>query len=500
MALTVNLPPNAEKMINSMRALGYSFQTALADIVDNSISAQAKCIQILTSPDPEEEQFLAVLDDGQGMSREVLIESMRHASKGPEDDRLANDLGRFGLGMKTASLSQCRQLVVISKVGEEVNAVGWLMDTVIEKGDWALTIFDKSEYSELPCVNLLNGLKNGTLLIWKDFDTIQSKWGSVYDGLLDELALSAEHLSLVYHRFLTGDELDAPVNIIINGRKLEPKDPFLENRRGGADAFPDEYIYIEGFPSEPIIVTGYTLPHQNKISQSQTATLGVVGRTFGEDQGFYIYRGKRLIYWGGWLRMTRKAQASKLCRVRVDMPNSMDSIWELDIKKSKATPPKIVRDRLAEYLSLLLSKSQQIQLGRGAVSRRFSNPNFPVWVPTQIGKNQFKVRINRSSPLLIDLYQSMDDEQKKLFTAYITMLERFYPCRWVVSQFQDDRISIDCDSENSDVRSDFKELARLLSQLNDDRSDDLNVIRILKDNADTADNRSVIDAILKELK
>ena len=499
MSSTVPLPPNAERMINSMRALGYSFQTALADVIDNSISAGATTVSILTSPDPEEEQFLAVLDNGSGMNYSGLVESMRHAGKGPSDKRNANDLGRFGLGMKTASLSQCRQLYVVSKLQGEINAVGWLIDTVARTNDWTLTVFDRSEYIKFPCFDLLTELETGTLLIWKDFDTLKAKNGNVYDGLLDELSKASDHLALVYHRFLNDDEFDEPMHILVNGREIAPKDPFLENRRGGADAFPAESVFIEGFPDTPIVVTGYTLPHQNKISQSQFMSLGLEGRTLGDDQGFYIYRGKRLIYWGDWLRMTRKAQASKLCRVKVDVPSTMDSIWELDIKKSKATPPKIVRDRLAEYLTLLMSKSCQIQSGKGARVRRSSNPEYPVWEPSQIGINRYKVSINRSSPVFLELYESMDRDQRKLFVSYLMMLESFYPARWVASQYQDDRSSLQCDEDNGDVKSEFKKLIRLLLQFDETDEGREELVKMMIDNADTADSRVLIEKVLKEL-
>ena len=347
MSTTISLPPNAEKMVQSMRALGYSFQTALADVIDNSISAGATQVDIMTPSDPREDTYLAILDNGSGMDRPTLIESMRHASKNPNENRETEDLGRFGLGMKTASLSQCREFVIVTRTAKGTHAAGWSIDTIQKEQDWSLTVFEKSEFEQFPCYEIFNKLKHGTLLVWRKFDRFSLRNGSCFDELTTKLIDARDHLGLVYHRFIS--DPDNPVVFTVNGRKIEAKDPFLENRESGVDALPPELIFIPEFPNSPIVVTGYTLPHQNRITASEMRSLGLRDRSFGEDQGFYIYRGKRLIFWGGWLRLARKAQASKLCRVCVDVPNSMDKIWELDIKKSIAVPPRVVLEKLAGY-------------------------------------------------------------------------------------------------------------------------------------------------------
>ncbi len=489
MSSSVFLPPDAGNMINAMRALGYSFKTALADIIDNSISAGASQIEIITPSSAAEKQYLAVLDNGCGMTKEELIAAMKHAGKSPKSKRNNTDLGRYGLGMKTASLSQCRDLFVLSKSIDGVKGASWSLDTIEKTKDWTLNLFNELESQSFPCYQFLNELPKGTLLIWENFDNL-GKETDIFDALTEKVADAIDHLSLVFHRFLSDKK--NPLKIIVNGREITPKDPFLESRKGGADATPQEKIYVDGY-DDPIMVQGYTLPHQNKISSEQMQSLGVSQQTITEAQGFYIYRGKRLIYWGDWLRLRRRAQASKLSRICVDVPNTMDKIWELDIKKSVAVPPKVVREKLSEYLTIMVSKSKKIQSSKGARVVRKEDKNNLVWCPTVLGKNRFKVNINKDSSLYQELFCSMDNEQKRLFEAYVAMLEVYFPTRWVISQYQDDSASAFSDNENTESRALIKQIAEALKD-NPEMLDSL-----LMSNAEAADNISLTAAVLQEI-
>lgn len=158
------LPPRAEVLLESMRAIGYSFETALADIIDNSISAEATAVQVRFSP--YDFPYVAVVDNGAGMSAEGLISAMRHGSQDPKLKRSAKDLGRFGLGLKTASLSQCRCLTVASIQGGSLNARRWDLDIVEERGDWILTGLKGRDLSTLPGLDILKTQQHGTLVVW----------------------------------------------------------------------------------------------------------------------------------------------------------------------------------------------------------------------------------------------------------------------------------------------------------------------------------------------
>lgn len=127
------LPPSAADLLESMRAIGYSFEAALADLIDNSLSADARQIELHFSP--YDRPYVVVLDDGAGMSPSELTAAMRHGSRDPRLARDSRDLGRFGLGLKTASLSQCRRLTVVSWKDGQRSARQWDLDHVARRQD-----------------------------------------------------------------------------------------------------------------------------------------------------------------------------------------------------------------------------------------------------------------------------------------------------------------------------------------------------------------------------
>ena len=268
MATYVTCPPDAERMLNSMRALGYSFETALADIVDNCIAAGATEVDINMPSDPNAELFLSVSDNGCGMTASELQKAMQHACRNPEENRADGDLGRFGLGMKTASLSQCREMIVITKCGSEVSAASWNLDTVAQTGDWSLIVYGEDEIKGMPCYEKLARKAQGTTVVWQVFDRLSEREIRPYQALTTKLADAAEHLALVYHIFLTGREVSKLV-IRINGNELHPKDPFMEGAKGGPQIGVEEFISIPEYPDEKVFVRGYTLPHMNKMNGAQ---------------------------------------------------------------------------------------------------------------------------------------------------------------------------------------------------------------------------------------
>jgi len=212
-------------MLDSLRALGYSFDAAVADIIDNSIAAQASRVDIQFRPHPR--PYLAIIDDGHGMSAEHLVEAMRHGGTGPSHQRESADLGRFGLGLKTASLSQCRRLTVVTSYQGDLNAATWDLDRVESSGEWVVGILDPDEIANLPHVADLRANGKGTLVLWEDFDRAtagETDPGSALGTLVD---LTRDHLSLVFHRFLAGSDGGSRLSISINNAMVAPLDPYL---------------------------------------------------------------------------------------------------------------------------------------------------------------------------------------------------------------------------------------------------------------------------------
>ena len=195
--------PEARILMNSMRAMGYSFESALADVIDNSIAADADTIKILL-PSSSAEKQVCIFDNGSGMDYAELFEAIRYGSN--IKNRKEQDLGRFGLGLKSASLSQCRKLTVISKKNNSMTGMQWDIDYIEKENDWLVKILTSDEINCAPRIELLNTVEHGTLLIWDNFDTFDLSRGSVYSCIERKISSLDNYLSLIFHRFMSGSE------------------------------------------------------------------------------------------------------------------------------------------------------------------------------------------------------------------------------------------------------------------------------------------------------
>ena len=326
------LPPSAIDLLESMRAIGYSFESALADVVDNSVSASATSIEIRFSP--FDDPFVAILDDGEGMTPSELTLAMRHGSRNPTLARAAGDLGRFGLGLKTASLSQCRVLTCMSVKDGEISVRRWDLNHVAKRQDWMLLKLSEKEIRSLPLAPDLLAKPHGALVVWQSFDRLAAAEPSLERALGDRMAVARDHLSLVFHRFLHPSSGTRPVAMSINCNPLDAVDPFLTTHKA-TQALPIEDFMVE---RERVIVAPFILPHLSKLSASDLQLAGGADGLL-RSQGFYIYRNRRLISWGSWFRLVRQEELTKLARVQVDISNRLDHLWQLDIKKATTYPP-----------------------------------------------------------------------------------------------------------------------------------------------------------------
>ena len=419
-----------------MRALGYSFQAAVADVIDNSIAAGATKIELISPPikDPDT-AYLAILDNGHGMNRQELIKAMQLACKNPSQKREDNDLGRFGLGLKTASLSQCRELIVISLKNGAINIASWDLDEIKREQDWTLLLLDKEETEFQQIISQLKKYSSGTAVIWRRFDRLRTDTCFFEKAFREYLSLTAEHLSLVFHRFLEGETKIPRISMELNGTRIKPKDPFIKSSLSSVQNVP---IYIRQGKKpdfkDSVVVKSHTLPEQSMLTESDKKKMGLSGRTLSEDQGFYIYRRGRLIHWGGWLGLRKMTQASKLCRVQVDVPASLDHYWLLDIKKSRAVPPKEVTKELKNFLEHLTEGSVKRQTG----ARNKKVVENSLW-QTSVGSDDYSIEINRSSEYLAQFSRELTPEQNKKLSALLTMLELTLPIEWINAQYVSDR-------------------------------------------------------------
>jgi hypothetical protein len=363
------------------------------------------------------------------MTDEELIHALRPGSRNPLDDRSNKDLGRFGLGLKTASFSQCRQLSVISKK-ENSNCVYWTwdLDFVNQTGNWNLIKYlPEGNYEDQ-----LNQQRSGTIVIWNDLDRLVKNFreddNKALNKFLHIMEQVKKHLSMVFHKFIESGK----IKIYFQDRMVPAWNPFLPTEPA-----------TQGFPEEPllngkVLVKGFVLPHKSKITEEKFREAeGPKG--WNEQQGFYIYRNERLLVAGDWLGMFRKEEHYKLARIEISLPNSLDAEWQIDIKKSVARPPLELRDQLKAYASKVRLQAVEVYRHKGKVlQRKYSIGSFqPVWhEKIRHGKRFYE--INRSHPLIETLIDSMKEYNQSINqllrfveetvpVALITIKESEYP-------------------------------------------------------------------------
>lgn len=382
--------PVASSMMENFRSIGYSLPTAIADVVDNSITARAKTIWInFDWKGPE--SVITILDNGKGMDETALRAAMRPGSKSPTEERDPNDLGRFGLGMKTASLSQCKHFTVASKAkGKEICHRGWDLKMVEQTDEWRLSTYLSSD----SLLNRLRELDKGTCVIWEQIDRLVNGTHKESEEDLTNFQKAAmevkNHLAMVFHRFIETGK----VKFIFNGREIKAWDPYLKGE--GAT----QPLTEEKFLGGRVVVRPYVLPHHSKISEDTfDYAKGMYG--WNAHQGFYIYRNERLLVAGDWLGMFKKEEHYKLCRIMVDIPNNLDTSWQIDIKKSVARPPAKLKKDLYRIAKYARSKAQEIYRFRGKVIKRKSvGTEFHMIWQEKVRHGKRFYKINQAHPLI----------------------------------------------------------------------------------------------------
>ncbi len=353
----VHAAPYASSLIEGHRDFGYSLETALADIVDNSITAGASEIR-LTAITSSDLPYIAIVDNGFGMTESELIEAMKLGARNPTHKRVRKDLGRFGLGLKSASFSQCRQLTVISRKENSITCARWDLDLVAIRNDWSLTVIGNPD--KLPQYSLLP--VHGTAVIWEKLDRLLGdkslQQAKSIEHANAELVKAEHHLCQVFHRFLEGSK--PKVSLYLNERKLKPLDPLCGDHPA-TQKDPEEIIPLS---KGDVRIRCHTLPHHRKMdSETWNELAGPEG--YVKSQGLYIYREDRLIIAGGWLGLTRQSELTKLCRIAIDIPNTMDADWKIDVKKASAQLPPLVRERLKRIIERFVGTSKRTYTARG---------------------------------------------------------------------------------------------------------------------------------------
>lgn len=426
----VEASPNPEYLIKSIAEQGYSLETSLADLMDNSISAKADKIEVLIDTDSEPfKLFLA--DNGEGMTEEELSENMQFPSNSPEESRLDFDLGRFGLGMKTASFSQTRKFTILSKKKGEKKYHGrtWDVDFLRDNG-WKIIINSDEEVANImyqynrlseEYLNKFEDFEANTIVVWDGLYKFEEylKEKNRKDSLKREVTeVTSDYLALVFHRFMEKDL--NPLNIRINNTQVTPFNPFPEEEKDFRQIEPKQSV----FRSDVIKIEGFVLPSR-AISETKKGLTKWTTRHRGlmDMEGLYIYRSGRIILFGGWNGIVKKAPRLQLARVRVEVGNSVDHLLHLNVAKSQIVVPYELRNAFENYIQELKIEAEREYYNRGIrkFSAKKSQNNFQLFDRSYSSKGSI-LEVNNNFPLIKSLQDSLNKKQSSQLNLLLRMI------------------------------------------------------------------------------
>ncbi|WP_372998315.1 ATP-binding protein [Sulfurimonas sp.] len=366
-----DVTPNPEYLIKSIAEQGYSLESALADLIDNSISANANQVEVLIKTD-KEPFILYLTDNGDGMDEEALKASMHFPSTSPDTTRKSDDLGRFGLGMKTASFSQTRKFTVLAKKkgSKKYHARTWDLNA-LKDNKWQIIVNTQAEIEQI-----INEYKVQSDDNFSQFDNYEPNviivWHGLYKyeeyleeenrrkALKDEInEVTTDHLSLVFHRFMESKEQH--LQLRVNNIRLQAFNPFPEKDLRSVE------FKQKGFGNDSIKLEGFVLPSTSieETKESNNTKWTTKYRSLLDMEGIYIYRADRIILFGGWNGLIKKAPRLQLARLRVEIGNKVDHLLHLNVAKSQVIIPHDLKDAFEDYINDLKEEAKKEFFNRG---------------------------------------------------------------------------------------------------------------------------------------
>jgi hypothetical protein len=398
--------PRPSALIESLRAFGYTPEAAIADLIDNSIAAGSRTVA-LEFYWAGKDSHISITDDGAGMTADALTSAMRPGDRSPLEERSTKDLGRFGLGLKTASFSQCRELTVASRASRAQPAIRrWDLDYVGSVGQWRLLTTGPDD------VDLFNRVpKRGTVVLWTRLDRVvgdaEVDDADAHDRFLRFADRVRQHLAMTFHRFLEGPRR---LRFTINGTAVAAWDPFM-TKEPATQVLPAEPLTVLG---QRVVVRPYVLPHRSKLSTAaQRDGAGLKG--WNGQQGFYVYRNNRILVAGDWLGLGfQKEEHCKLARIALDITNSSDEAWQIDVKKSTARPPAVVAKDLQSIAKFTRDRAQEIYRHRGKVISRKAAADFVFAWQEVVRHGKVRYRLNRKHPVVAEALDVPKSERTRV--------------------------------------------------------------------------------------
>lgn len=407
--------PEARLLLMSLRSVGYTEEAAIADILDNSISAEAKDISITFS---WEDERIIIVDNGIGMTANDLILNMRIGSADPRDIRSKQDLGRFGMGMKTAAFAMGKRLTVITKTNGQYANATWDLDEVLRIG-WNLIIQDDENLRQY--YSLIE--EQGTVVIIEKLDRMidpRNKQKSKR-RFYSTIRKTEEHIGLTFHRFIEEDG----IHFYINNNQVNAWNPFIiENR--ATQELPEEIPVSEDGYHEAKIQP-YILPHKTKFQNQEEYQKAGGPKGWNYHQGIYLYRNKRLIVYGTWFDYVKKEPAYNLARIKLDISSDSDELWGIDIKKSTASLPLYIKDAMERSIDVAIEVSARVYNSRGTYTRNTTVPSLSyVWEQRKVN-GRYSFHINKKHVLLNSIRDQLDEQGKMTLSAYLSLVENYAP-------------------------------------------------------------------------
>lgn len=441
-SLARHAPPKASAMIESLRGLGYTTATALADIIDNCIAANANKVDI-NFIWLDNKSVISILDNGNGMTESELDKGMRLGEINPLESREPSDLGRFGLGLKTASFSQCRRLTVASRKNGDINCLRWDLDFIATSSDDGWYMLEGAHKESENLLTPLNSYDSGSIVLWEILDRIITP-GFGEQDFLDLIDKVEQHLAMVFHRLLE-DNKRTGLKIFINNKAVNPWDPFLVGHPSKPWSSPEVcFSSING-----VVIECHVLPHKDRLTDAEfQSAAGPGGWT--AQQGFYVYRNKRLLIAGTWLGLGQgrawiRDEAHRLARIRLDISNSADVDWKIDIRKSVARPPINIRSWLTKYAEDTRNKARRVFAHRGNLSAGpRGGPVLAVW-KTEKFSGGVRYRIDLEHPAVKSVIEDAGNLLPQI-NAMFRIIEETIPVQ---------RIWIDTAENKETPRTDF---------------------------------------------
>lgn len=453
------LPPKPSILLESLRHMGYTLKSAIADIIDNSISAGATNISVQFRGQSHffSSACIAICDNGCGMLKSELLHNMKFGSRDSRSDESRNslDLGRFGLGLKMASISQCRRLTVFSWKNGTVSAFCWDLDKIGD--DWEIIELSTEEIISHKSLNHIKEEltfsvnEHGTIVLWENLDRENTKHNQFISETMEKVR---EHISLVFHRFMKAEQKsDIPILFDMNNMRIEPMSPF------GPDS---ENRYI--LNAEVFRIKGHKVVYQPYILPRCVDTTPAEYEKFAgnegylQNQGFYVYRNKRLIERATWFNKRKKEYKTQLLRIQIDIPAELDDSWAIDVKKSQTSPPMEIQERVLSIVEEAMKTARQHWDSHLVNVAKLPNDLEPLWEIRQISSNRNEYKVNLSHPLLQIIRNELPAKYKDAFLLYLDSLSANFP----YERYYSDR----CQMDNSE-----KELPK---------QENLNKLRIMK--------------------